>query len=61
MARRVDYDNYLEYRRAVIRESQRRRRQEAKEKGLCSICCLNIPDEGHVTCKPCRMRISERR
>lgn len=54
-------EEYIDYRRKVVRESQRRRRLLAKEQGLCSICCLNIPDAGHVTCLDCRMRISRRR
>ena len=61
MAKRSEYENYIDYRRAVVRESQKRRRMKAAEDGLCTICCLNIPDDGHRTCKACRMRVSERR
>ena len=57
MAKRADYENYIEYRRAVVRESQRRRRLEAKKKGLCCICCLNVPEKGHVTCRACINRV----
>ena len=61
MAKRSEYENYIDYRRAVIRESQKRRRMKAAEDGLCTICCRNIPEAGHKTCRACRMRVSERR
>lgn len=60
MAKRSEYENYIDYRRAVVRESQKRRRAKAAEQGLCSICCLNIPDDGYKTCTECRKRIMER-
>ena len=50
-------EEYQEYRRKVVRASQKKRRALAKEKGLCSICCLRVPDPGRVTCKECRARI----
>lgn len=50
-------EEYQEYRRRVVRASQKKWRALAKEKGLCSICCLRVPDPGRVTCKECRTRI----
>ena len=52
-------DEYLEYRREVVRRSQAKRRAKAKAKGLCSICCLNVPERGYVTCRECRKKISQ--
>lgn len=60
MIHRNDFETYAEYRKAVVRESQRKRRAAAKEQGLCSICCLNIPEMGYKTCSTCRKRISDR-
>lgn len=50
-------EEYQEHRRAIVRQSQKKRRALAKEKGLCSICCLRVPERGHVTCAECRERI----
>ena len=50
-------EEYQEYRRKVVRASQKKRRALAKERGLCSICCLRVPDRGRVTCAECRERI----
>ena len=61
MAKRSDYEDYRDYRRAVVREPQKRRRMKAAEDGLCTICCLNAPEDGRRTCKACRIRISNRR
>ena len=49
---------YKEYRRAMSRDCQRKRRAKAKEQGLCSICCNNHPEAGHKTCKACRIQVS---
>lgn len=38
MAKRIDYESYIDYRRAVVRESQKRRLAKAAEGGLCEIC-----------------------
>lgn len=51
-------EEYQEYRREVVRASQRKRRMIAKERGLCSICCRNVPETGLKTCKECRIKIS---
>ena len=61
MIRKEDFEDYNEYRKALCRESQRKRRMAAAELGYCSICCKNVPDKGHKTCRACRLDISERR
>lgn len=58
---KVKDEEYIEHRRAIVRESQKKRRARAVANGMCSICCRNIPDTGHVTCKACRERIIRRR
>ena len=55
---RRDDPEYKAYRRAMQRECQRKRRALAKEQGLCSICCKNPPEPGHMTCKPCRIQVT---
>ena len=52
---------YKEHRRKSARECQRKRRIRAKEQGLCSICCNEIPETGYKTCKKCRLIISAKR
>lgn len=47
-------------RRTVVRDSQRRRREKAKEEGLCPICCLRLPPIGRKTCLECSKRIADR-
>ena len=56
---RVDPELRREYRAEIVRTAQRKRRALAKENGLCPICCRNIPEAGHKTCKPCRVKITE--
>ena len=50
-------EEYAEYRRAVIRQSQRKRRALAKAVGLCSICCSRVHAPGRVTCDECNNRV----
>ena len=57
MAKRIDYESYIDYRRAVVRESQKRRRAKAAEDGLCEICCIRKPEKGYHTCRECIERI----
>lgn len=57
MAKRSEYENYMDYRRAVVRESQKRRRAKAAEDGMCVICCIRKPERGHRTCRDCIERI----
>ena len=52
-------EEYQEYRRAIVREAQRKRRQRAQETGLCICCVKNKPDAGYKTCRACRMRVTE--
>ena len=50
-------EDYAEYRRTMVRESQRKRRALAKAVGLCSICCRRVHAPGRVTCDECNDRI----
>lgn len=50
-------EDYAEYRRAVVRQSQRKRRALAKAVGLCSICCSRMHAPGRVTCDECNNRV----
>lgn len=52
-------EEYKEKRRKIVRESQRRRRERAREQGLCPICMKNLPEIGYGTCRECRIRISK--
>lgn len=54
---RKTYAEYIEYRRKMARESQRKRRIRAKEQGLCSICVKNPATEGYATCEQCYARV----
>lgn len=55
---RRDDEEYRAQRREASKLCQRKRRMAAKEQGLCSICCKNPPEQGHMTCKPCRIQVS---
>ncbi len=50
-------EDYAEYRRKIVRESQRKRREQAKEQGLCQICAKNLPRIGYTTCEQCYIRV----
>ena len=47
-------EEYKAYRRAVVRQSQCKRRMMAREQGLCIVCCKALPEDGKKTCKECR-------
>ena len=49
-------EDYGEYRRKMIRESQKKRRMRAKESGLCGVCCKRPVKEGYKTCEMCILR-----
>lgn len=53
-------EEHKAYRRQIVRESQRRRRAEAKKTGMCSMCCTKPARKGFKTCEDCaeRSRIS---
>ena len=46
-------EDRAEYRRAIVRESQRKRRALAKAVGLCTICGSRVHAFGRVTCEQC--------
>ena len=52
-------EDYGEYRKRIVRESQRRRRAKAKEEGKCSICATYPADPGRKTCRYCYDRVVE--
>lgn len=52
-------EEYRNYRRELCKLSQRKRRALAKENGMCSICCKNKADKGHMTCRECRLAITD--
>jgi hypothetical protein len=53
-------EDYEEYRRTLSRNSQKKRREEAKKKGMCSICCRNKARKDKLTCAECSERIANR-
>lgn len=52
-------EDYIEYRRKLCRESQKKRRQKAKEEGKCVICVRNLAEHGYSTCAECLARIKK--
>lgn len=50
-------ENYGEYRRKLVRESQRKRREKARSLGLCIICATNPSLTGYSTCQKCYARV----
>lgn len=58
---KIKDEEYMEHRREIVRNSQKRRRAKAAALGMCVICCVRKPDAGHVTCQECRVRITRRR
>lgn len=50
-------EDYAEYRRKLCRESQRKRRAAAREKGYCVICANRPALEGYATCQQCYERV----
>lgn len=49
-------EDYEEYRRELVRISQRKRRARARELGLCPICCVREPEEDKKSCEDCCKR-----
>lgn len=49
-------EDYEEYRRDIVRRSQAKRRERAKELGLCPICCVREPEEDRKSCEVCCKR-----
>lgn len=49
----LSVEDYHEWRNGVVSECQKRRREKAKEKGLCRICCIREAREGRTTCYEC--------
>ena len=52
-------EDYIEYRRKINREAQRKRRALAKKNGMCSICGNYAPEKGKKTCQYCISRVVE--
>lgn len=52
-------EDFMEYRRTISRIAQRKRREAAKEKGLCSICAKKPARQGKKTCTECSNRANE--
>lgn len=50
-------EDYKEYRRAVVRKAQHKRRAKAREQGLCGICAKNPAVKGRSTCEQCYSRV----
>lgn len=49
-------DEHTLYRRKIVRESQKRRRDYARQQGMCSICCKRPAEANHKTCPVCIAR-----
>lgn len=49
-------EDYREYKRALSRNSQKKRRKIAKTNGMCSICCVKPARKGMATCMECSLR-----
>ncbi len=47
---------HSEQRKKIVRKSQKKRRAEAREKGLCIQCCIGIPAQGRKSCPKCLER-----
>lgn len=54
-----DDEGYQNYRRRLVRESQKKRRLIAEKEGRCISCCINDADPGRKTCAACRKRIAD--
>lgn len=50
-------EDYREYRKRIVRESQRRRRAKAREKGLCTMCARFPAEQDRMTCNYCYNRV----
>jgi hypothetical protein len=60
MKRDWNNEDYTEYRRKIARESQQLRREYARAKGMCTICCINPARPKMLTCQKCSDRIAKR-
>lgn len=49
-------EEYRQYRNAIVRKSQMRRRAEARANGLCIQCCKGVPTPGRKSCPKCLER-----
>ena len=49
-------EDYEEYRRNLSRQAPKKRRENAKKAGMCSICCKNPARPNKSTCDECSMR-----
>lgn len=52
-------EEYKEYRREIVRKSQRKRRMLAKKNGLCPICGWRKAEAGFVNCIECKQKARE--
>lgn len=50
-------EDYAEYRRAMVRESQRKRRALARAAGKCTMCAIRPHAPGRLTCDECNDRV----
>ena len=53
-------ESYEEYRREIVRDSIRKRREKARKEGLCPICMKRLPPVGKITCEKCCKRIADK-
>ena len=52
-------EEYKEYRREIVRNSQRKRRALAKKNGICPICGWRKAEEGFINCTECKQKAKE--
>ena len=52
-------EDYDAYRREVVRKSQARRRDRAREMGMCIMCCIREPRPNLKTCAICSKRSND--
>ena len=52
-------EEYKEYRREIVRNSQRKRRALAKKNGICPICGWRKAEAGFINCKECKEKAKE--
>lgn len=53
----LDTELHAEYCRAVVRQSQRKRRALARAVGLCTMCAIRPHAPGRLTCDKCNDRV----
>ena len=54
-------EDFVEYRKAIYRMAQRKRRAEAKKNGQCAICAANPARPGMKTCADCSSRANAKK